>query len=61
LRLQQLVIEGQYITIHINSNFSKKFNEAELLLMASQMLKAYSAKTLKHDIAKITEYFKGFV
>jgi len=50
---QTLQIKGQYMTISIENRFSKKFSEAELLLMASQMLKAYSQTNLKQQLDKI--------
>lgn len=51
---QTLKIEGCLIEIQIKSFFKHtKFKEAELILMASQMLKAYSLTTLKESFNKL--------
>lgn len=50
---QAFVIEGKYIKIVICSNYTKKFNEIELILLASQIIKAYSNKILKTSLEKL--------
>lgn len=49
---QYLPILGQYVLVEIKSNYSKTFSEAELILMASQMIKAHTEKKLSGELAK---------
>jgi hypothetical protein len=50
--MQNLEIKGQFITLKIESMFSKTFSEDELVLIAASMLKAYVNKGLKAQLAK---------
>jgi len=53
LPTQQLRIIGNYLSVTIESNFSKKYSESELILMASQIIKAYTLNNLKAEFEKL--------
>jgi len=50
---QQLRIIGNYISVTIDSNFTKKYTQAELILMATQIIKAYSINNLREELEKL--------
>jgi hypothetical protein len=51
--MQTLEIKGQYVKVFIESQYTKQFSEAELILMTSQILKAYTDKTLKSTLKEL--------
>jgi len=51
--MQRFKVKGLYVTIKIESKFSKHFNKGELTLMAIQMLKASLISDLATQIKKL--------
>jgi hypothetical protein len=45
-----IIIEGNNVKVTIETTFTKPFSEAELILMASQMIKAYSNSQLQKNL-----------
>ena len=50
---QQLRIVGNYMSVTIDSNFTKKYSQTELILMATQIIKAYSINNLREALEKL--------